>query len=567
MRILFTGVGRRIELLQAFRNAALVLDKNLKIYGADMAGTAPALSYCDHIRKVVAMGDPKYIQDLIDICETDEIDLLIPTIDTDLLVLSENKEKFEAIGTKVMISGPDKIRICRDKNKTSQFFLDCGLHTPRPVDDWKEYKDGFPAFIKPKDGSSSINAYRVDNIDELEVYAGQVKDYIVQPFVSGREYTIDIFCDWEGDPVSIVPRERLQVRAGEVLKTQICLDQTMIEESRILCKAFRPCGPMTVQLIRDTSGIDWFIEINPRYGGGAPLSMRAGARSAETILHLFAGEPVDRSIIADGAIYSRFDQSVCITEGAGQIKGVIFDLDDTLYPEKEYVRSGYKAVSDFLGGGYEEELWKYFAAGKPAIDELLKELGREGEKEQVLSIYRNHKPSIHLYPGVTEMINDLKTRSIKVGIITDGRSEGQRNKLDALGLWDLTKDVIITDELGGIQFRKPCDIAFRIMATRWRMSPSDIVYVGDNMDKDFQASQQLGMMSVWFRNKDGLYFDRHIASDHAVSEITEVQTWLESFLMRKTDCRPIKSRFSHIRGGRINRIYGVAWLSDCGRAA
>ena len=72
-----------------------------------------------------------------------------------------------------------------------------------------------------------------------------------------------------------------------------------------------------------------------------------------------------------------------------------------------------------------------------------------------MSIYRNHKPSIHLYPGVTEMINDLKTRSIKVGIITDGRSEGQRNKLDALGLWDLTKDVIITDELGGIQFRKP----------------------------------------------------------------------------------------------------------------
>ena len=503
MRILFTGVGRRIELLQAFRNAALVLNKELKIYGADMAGTAPALAYCDYTRRVVAMKDPSYIQNLIDICVADHIDLIIPTIDTDLLVLSENKEKFEAIGTRVMISHPDKIRICRDKNNTSQFFVDCGLHAPMPVDDWKEYKSGFPAFIKPKDGSSSINAFKVENEEELEVYAGQVVDYIVQPFVSGHEYTIDIFCNWDGNPISIVPRERLQIRAGEVLKTQICMDPTMIEESKALCAAFKPCGPMTVQLIRDDVGIDWYIEINPRFGGGAPLSMKAGARSAEAILRLMAGEVVEEQEIADGAIYSRFDQSVCITEGKRQIKGVIFDLDDTLYSEKEYVKSGYKAVSDYLGGGYEEKLWIFFEAGKRAIDELLKELEREKENAKVLEVYRSHKPDIHLYPGVAEMIVDLKAKGIKVGIITDGRPDGQRNKLDALGL-DVD-DVIITDELGGIQFRKPCDIAFRIMTTRWRLNPADVVYVGDNPAKDFQAAQQLGMRSLWFKNVKGLY--------------------------------------------------------------
>lgn len=503
MRILFTGVGRRIELLQAFRNAALVLNKELKIYGADMAGTAPALAYCDYTRKVVAMKDPGYIDNLLSICSDDHIDLLIPTIDTDLLVLSENKGKFEAIGTKVMISNPDKILICRDKNNTSQFFVDCGLHAPMPVNDWKEYKSGYPAFIKPKDGSSSINAYKVANEEELEVYAGQVEDYIVQPFVSGNEYTIDIFCDWEGEPISVVPRERLQVRAGEVLKTQICMDKTMIEESKELCKAFKPCGPMTVQLIRDAAGIDWFIEINPRFGGGAPLSMKAGARSAEAILKLLDGEEPGEHQIADGAIYSRFDQSVCITEGEGQIKGVIFDLDDTLYSEKEYVKSGFRAVSDYLGTDYQHMLWDFFEAGKPAIDELLKVLGRESEKENVLKTYRSHNPDIHLYPGMAKMIEDLKAKSIKVGIITDGRPEGQKKKLDALGL--RVDDVIITDELGGIQFRKPCDIAFRIMVTRWRLNPADVVYVGDNPVKDFQAPQQLGMKCLWFRNNDGLY--------------------------------------------------------------
>jgi HAD superfamily hydrolase (TIGR01549 family) len=184
---------------------------------------------------------------------------------------------------------------------------------------------------------------------------------------------------------------------------------------------------------------------------------------------------------------------------------VIFDLDDTLYSEKEYVKSGYKAVSDYLGGGYEEKLWSFFEAGKPAIDELLKELGRENEKAATLDVYRSHKPDIHLYPGVVEMIAYLKTQNIKVGIITDGRPEGQHNKLDALGL--VVDDVIITDELGGVQFRKPCDIAFRIMATRWRLNPADIVYVGDNPAKDFQAPQQLGMKSVWYKNADGLYND------------------------------------------------------------
>ena len=509
MRILFTGVGRRIELLQAFRSAALVLNKELKIYGADMAGTAPALAYCDYTRKVVAMKDPAYIQNLIDICVADKIDLLIPTIDTDLLILSENKERFDTVGTKVMISASDKIRICRDKNNTSQFFVDCGLHAPMPVNDWQEYKEGYPAFIKPKDGSSSINAYKVDNAEELEVYAGQVEDYIIQPFVDGREYTIDIFCDWNGEPISIVPRERLQVRAGEVLKTEICMDKTMIEEAKTLCKAFKPCGPMTVQLIRDKDGIDWFIEINPRFGGGAPLSMKAGARSAEAILQLMDGEKASyMQDIADGAIYSRFDQSVCIKEGKGQIKGVIFDLDDTLYSEKEYVASGFKAVSDYFGGGYEDKLWQYFQAGKPAIDELIQEFGRDATEVTALKVYRRHKPKIHLYDGVKEMLENLRQSGIRIGIITDGRPEGQRNKIEVLGLDDMVDDIIITDELGGVQFRKPCDIAFRIMLTRWQLNPADVVYVGDNMIKDFQAPQQLGMMRLWLKNIDGLHYDK-----------------------------------------------------------
>ena len=523
MNILFTGVGRRIELLQAFRNAALTLDKNLKIFGADMNGTAPALAYCDYTRRVVSMKDANYIDDLISICLDDQIDLLIPTIDTDLLVLSENKEKFEKIGTKVLISSPDKIQICRDKNKTSQFFVDCGLHAPMPVNNWKDYQSGFPAFIKPKNGSSSINAFKINNEEELEVYANQVDDYIIQPFVSGREYTIDIFCDLNGKPLSIVPRERVQVRAGEVLKTKICMDSTMIEEAKSLCKKFKPCGPITVQLIKDENGINWYIEINPRYGGGAPLSMKAGAKSTELILKLISDEEVDYlDNVDDGAVYSRFDQSVCISEGkrAQPILGVIFDLDDTLYSEKQYVKSGFKAVAKVLGNDeYAERLWFYFESGKKAIDELLNEIGRPNMQSKCLEAYREQIPEIHLYEGVDELIQRLKNKGVKTGIITDGRVSGQEKKITALGLDKLVDDIIITDELGGVQFRKPCDISFRIMQRKWKIPFEQIVYVGDNLNKDFQAPKQLGMRSIYFRNIDGLYY-----KDFSTDGITEISS-------------------------------------------
>lgn len=150
---------------------------------------------------------------------------MIPTIDTDLLILAQNKERFEHRGTKVLISTENKVKLCRDKRYTADYFLSLGLKSPIPVDNILQYHGRFPAFIKPKDGSSSINAYKVENENDLKTYAEKIQNYIVQPFISGKEFTIDIFCDYEGNPVYITPRERMAVRAGEVLKTRIYQDR------------------------------------------------------------------------------------------------------------------------------------------------------------------------------------------------------------------------------------------------------------------------------------------------------------------------------------------------------
>lgn len=322
MKILFTSVGRRVELMQAFRAAADRLKVDLTIYGADITENAPALYFCDEAKLVCRISDRGYIPKLLSICEEERIDCLIPTIDTDLPLLSQNKHLFEALGTKVLISAEDKVKICRDKNYTAEYFRSLGLKSPLPVNKVEKFEDmlsegkiGFPVFIKPKDGSSSINAYKVDHLEDLKVYAEKIGDYIIQPFIDGTEYTIDIFCDYEGNSVYITPRERMAVRAGEVLKTKIVQDVTMIEEMQTLVRDFKPCGQITVQLIRDkVSGEDFYIEINPRFGGGAPLSIKAGADSAEAVLRMLNGEQLTymEGAAKDGAIYSRFDQSICV---------------------------------------------------------------------------------------------------------------------------------------------------------------------------------------------------------------------------------------------------------------
>lgn len=534
VKILFTSVGRRVELMQMFRAAAEETGIALELYGADMVPTAPALSVCDHTVLVPRISDPAYIPALLEICEREHIDALIPTIDTDLLLLSTKKEDFAAVGTRAVISRTEKIALCRDKRYTADYFNSVGLCSPHPVDDIREYDAGFPAFLKPKDGSSSVGVHKIENEEELLAYSKEVADYIVQPFVGGTEYTVDIFCDFEGNPIYITPRIRQAVRAGEVLKTKICQDEQIISEMKQLIADFKPCGAITVQLIRDDqTGVDWYIEINPRFGGGAPLSMKAGANAAGAMLRLLAGETVafQPGAASDGAVYSRFDQCVCVEPGKEALKrldAVIFDLDDTLYPEKDYVRSGYREVAKLLSQieNAEGRLWEVFLAGRPVIDAVLQDAGIDDPylKAQCLETYREHEPQIRLYDGTADLLRALRQKGKKIAILTDGRPNGQRKKIEALGLAKLVDEILITDELGGVQFRKPNDVGFRILKYRLGVPYERMAYVGDNPRKDFHAPRMLGMPYVYYQNPESLYSKDAYApiTVHSIPELKDM---------------------------------------------
>ena len=136
---------------------------------------------------------------------------------------------------------------------------------------------------------------------------------------------------------------------------------------------------------------------------------------------------------------------------------------------------------------------------------MLEKHGLSNRKSEALRLYRNQVPDVHLYPGVREMLERIKDSKI-IAIITDGRPEGQRAKLKALGLENIP--FIITDELGGEEYLKPNSRAFVLMLERLMMSPENTAYIGDSVNKDFIAPEKLGMRCIWFRNKDGLYYVR-----------------------------------------------------------
>ncbi len=195
------------------------------------------------------------------------------------------------------------------------------------------------------------------------------------------------------------------------------------------------------------------------------------------------------------------------------LKAVIFDLDDTLYSEKEYVKSGYKAVADILLPEIEDaesKLWKLFEQKKSAIDELLLSEGIYGDelKQKCLEVYRHHQPNIRLHDGVAEMLMKLRKQSFSLGIVTDGRPEGQRAKIKALDLERYVDHIIVTDELGGVEYRKPNEKAFILMKEQFGVEYSEMCYIGDNCAKDFIAPQNLGMKYIWFNNADGIQHPR-----------------------------------------------------------
>lgn len=315
INILILSAGRRVELINCFKKAAKELKIDSKVIATDLLDTAPAIYFADNYYLIPRIGSDDYIEKIIEICNKEGIRLIIPTIDTELLVLARNKYYIESqTNAKLLVSDLPIIEICRNKISSQNFFDKKGFGVPKLIENINSGDFEFPVFIKPLDGSSSINAFKVNNQRELEFFYTYIKNPIVQELVSGKEYTIDVFLDFDSNIITVVPRQRLAVRSGEISKGKIIKDRDIINDVIKLMKVLKPIGHITVQCIKTVKEII-YIEINPRFGGGAPMSIKAGADSCKNLFKLLQGERLSyNEDYKENVLFLRFDDVIMLNE-------------------------------------------------------------------------------------------------------------------------------------------------------------------------------------------------------------------------------------------------------------
>lgn len=284
--ILILSAGRRVELLQAFQDAANKNGQNTKVFAADLRpDRSSACQIAERAFKLAAVRDTAYAGELADLCAAEEISIVIPTIDTELGKLAELAPKFSERGTEIIVSNRRIIELCSDKRKTGQLFSDIGIPTPAIYQSPEEIV--FPCFTKPFDGSSSEGAFLLRSASELtsELLADPRRMFMELIPPDYREITVDLYYDRSGDLKAMVPRERLETRGGEVSKGVTRRDWVYDKLISRLNRLEGARGCITLQLFASREAeIMQAIEINPRFGGGYPLSCAAGADFPQWII-------------------------------------------------------------------------------------------------------------------------------------------------------------------------------------------------------------------------------------------------------------------------------------------
>ncbi|WP_281542960.1 ATP-grasp domain-containing protein [Maribacter aestuarii] len=297
MNILFTCAGRRNYLINYFKEA---LNGKGNIIAADKQLTAPALVDADIARKVPSINSPDYIDALRKIILEEKVNAIISLNDLELPVLSKNKEKLELSGAKLIISNERIIDIAFDKWKTYNFFKLHKIATPKTYKSLDEALVGlnnseinFPLIVKPRWGSASIGIDSVDSKEELILsynlnieklkkggpekgnFNRPYESILVQEKIIGEEYGIDILNDFDGNYYDSFVRQKLVMRSGETDKAVSVIDEKFSRIAKKVSLHSGHIGNMDCDFFVKDEKV-YFLEMNPRFGGGYPFSHQAG---------------------------------------------------------------------------------------------------------------------------------------------------------------------------------------------------------------------------------------------------------------------------------------------------
>jgi carbamoyl-phosphate synthase large subunit len=276
--ILITAASRRIALIRGFKRALADSPTGGKVWVTDYDRMAPGLRFADGYDIAPLSSSENYIPTLLDICRKRRIKMIIPSIDEELPLFGRHKKDFMDIGVIPLVSDERVGLICNDKSRTAAFFAGNGFPFAKTFhpDEVDPDSATYPLFIKPRSGRGSIGAHSVKDANELRFFRTYVADPVVQEYLEGREYTIDVLAGLDGRILSVVPRERLVIRSGVSDKAKTHRSMKLIGLCKTICERLGVVGPVNMQC-KVNNGKITFFEINPRFSGAIQLTIASGA--------------------------------------------------------------------------------------------------------------------------------------------------------------------------------------------------------------------------------------------------------------------------------------------------
>ena len=317
MNILFCSVGRRCELLKDFRKT---MGAEGKIVATDLSEYAPAIYFADKYYLVPRIDNPDYISTILDICREEEINAVTTCIDPEIMLLAEHREAFQKLGVEVLAPYYETAKICFDKFEMYQHLTANGVRTVLTFGDMDSFCDAlkkgqiaFPVFVKPREGSGSVGARKIEDMGALGEAMEQDSSLIIQEFMGDAvDMDADAYIDTiSHKPVALFSKRKLETKIGGASKTVSFKDDKLVEFVCNALKVFQFNGPIDMDLwYRD--GRYYLSEINPRFGGAYLHAYGAGVDFVKLIGNNLRGEVNQPQFgnYEDGVVMMMYDSVV-----------------------------------------------------------------------------------------------------------------------------------------------------------------------------------------------------------------------------------------------------------------
>jgi len=291
MNILVTGAGgpAAVSFMQALS------ETGAKFFMADMDYHAAGLYVVPAAQRTIVLPGrhPEFVADLLQQCRKLKIDVLVPTVDVELIAVAKARKQFEKLGVQVLLAEPQTLELCLDK---LNLLIACDGLVPLPRfaifnqtfddSDWQ-----YPLIVKPRSGSGSRGIIKVDTPAEL-ARLERNSQLLVQEYLPGEEFSVDVFANAQGEVLATVPRLRMKVDSGIAVVSRTVKDRELEDCARQVSERIGLTYVANVQFRRNAAGRPCLLEVNPRFPGTMPLTVASGVNIPLLTLKELLGEPI-----------------------------------------------------------------------------------------------------------------------------------------------------------------------------------------------------------------------------------------------------------------------------------